>query len=112
MLPIFTVGTSVVSFTFEMVVNDLPKVLCLNKSDSELRTPLTTKGLVCELLERVTLLTQKSGGVNHSLLFLLPPKMERFWDGNVLKIFSSSLPAMLDRWLFLNTRVYDILAMV
>ena len=110
MLPIFTVGTSVVSFTFEMVVNDLPKVLCLNKSDSELRTPLTTKGLVCKLLERVKLLTPKSGGVNHA--FLLPPNMERFWDGNVLKTFSSSLPAMLDRWLFLKTRVYDILAMV
>ena len=107
MLPILTVGTSVVSFTFEMVVNDLPKVLCLNKSDSELRTPLTTKGLVCELLERV-----KSGGVNHALSFLLPPNMERFWDGNVLKTFSSSLPAMLDRGLFLKTRVYDILAMV
>ena len=107
MLPILTVGTSVVSFTFEMVVNNLPKVLCLNKSDSELRTPLTTKGLVCKLLERV-----KSGGVNHALSFLLPPNMERFWDGNVLKTFSSSLPAMLDRWLFLKTRVYDILAMV
>ena len=99
MLPIFTVGTSVVSFTFEMVVNDLPKVICLYKSDSELSNLLTTKGPTCKLVERLMLLTQRSGEVNNVLLLLfLPPTMDdppRFLGKDVLITFGISLPAMI-----------------
>ena len=83
-----------------MVDNVLPKVLSLC-SDSELRILLLKtkkKGLVCKLLERLTLFTQRRCLVNNVLLFL-PLKVDnnppRFLGKEVLMTFGISLPVMI-----------------
>ena len=102
MLPIF--GTSVDILNIGMVDDGFPKVVCPYKSDSDFRILMAEEfeSGTCKLLKWFMLLTRKSGEETNNTSFFLPPKMECFWDGNVLNTFSTTLPAMIERWLSEN----------